>query len=218
MRTGPIAYLIPEFPGQTHIFIWREVTHLREWDVDIRIFLTRPPDSEAAGRHAFAELARKDGLPLATSAPVGPCRDRMGGVYSAARPRPGRNDVLALDKMSRRQRAATAPLIGIACVFSRQAVAQGITHVHLHSAARAAIVAMMARRLIGLRFSLTLHGTWTGGEAGWRETARRRVHDRRRRVAAGAGSRSYPGLASFQDPPGPPWGSTRARGFPEGAT
>ena len=166
VQTRPIAYLIPEFPGQTHIFIWREITHLREWDVDIRLFSTRPPDSEAAGRHAFAELAREETVYLWPR----PLRSVIAAVAWAAFTRPlslarAATIVFALDGMSLRERAATAPLIGIACVFSRQAVAQGITHVHLHSAARAAIVAMMARRLVGLRFSLTLHADldWWGG-------------------------------------------------------
>jgi colanic acid/amylovoran biosynthesis glycosyltransferase len=76
--------------------------------------------------------------------------------------------VLTFDGMSRRQRAATVPLIVAACVFAREAAAQGIQHVHLHSAARSAVIAMMARRLIGLRYSLTLHGdlSWWGGGMG----------------------------------------------------
>ena len=57
---GPIAYLTPEFPGQTHTWIWREIVHMREWGVDIRLFSTRRPDNESAARHAFAEQARNE--------------------------------------------------------------------------------------------------------------------------------------------------------------
>ena len=32
----PIGYLIPEFPGQTHIFFWREIQELRQLGVTLK--------------------------------------------------------------------------------------------------------------------------------------------------------------------------------------
>ena len=40
MRLG---YLIPEFPGQTHIFFWREVLTLRAMGVEVVMISTRQP-------------------------------------------------------------------------------------------------------------------------------------------------------------------------------
>ena len=40
----PIGYLIPEFPGQTHIFFWREIQELRQLGVQPDLVSTRPPD------------------------------------------------------------------------------------------------------------------------------------------------------------------------------
>jgi glycosyltransferase involved in cell wall biosynthesis len=166
---GPIAYLVPEFPGQTHTWIWREIVHLREWGVDIRLFSTRPPDSQTAARHAFAELARKETTYLWPR----PMSSILAAVAWAALKRPrGLARTVAilptLGEMSLRERAATVPLIAAACVFAREATTQGIQHVHLHSAARSAVIAMMTRRLIGLPYSIALNANldwWGGGMA-----------------------------------------------------
>lgn len=41
-----IAYLTTEFPGQTHIFLWREYQALKELGLDLFLIATRrPPDS-----------------------------------------------------------------------------------------------------------------------------------------------------------------------------
>jgi glycosyltransferase involved in cell wall biosynthesis len=166
---GPIGLLVPEFPGQTNTFIWREVEHLREWGVDIRFFSTQPPDDESAARHAFAEEARKETVylwprPLSSivSAVVwGAMTGRRRFLRAAA-------TVLALDGLSVRQRVATVPLIAAACVLAREASAQGIRHLHLHSAARSAVIAMMAHRLNGIPYSIALNANldwWGGGMA-----------------------------------------------------
>ena len=41
-----IGILIPEFPGQTHIFFWREIEALRSCGADVKIISTRKPGSE----------------------------------------------------------------------------------------------------------------------------------------------------------------------------
>ena len=166
---GPIAYLTPEFPGQTHTWIWREVVHMREWGVDIRLFSTQPPDDRSAARHAFAEQARTQTVYLWPR----PLRSVVAAVAWAVLTRPRRflraiGLVLTLDGMSLRERAATAPLVAAACVFAREAAAQGIRHVHLHSAARSAVIAMMTQRLIGISYSIALNANlewWGGGMA-----------------------------------------------------
>src|SRR3954452_6745691 len=52
-----IGYVIPEWPGQTHLWIWREVCHLREFGASVRLFGTRRPPDRDKARHAFAEEA-----------------------------------------------------------------------------------------------------------------------------------------------------------------
>ena len=163
---GPIAYLIPEFPGVTHNWLWREVTHMREWSADVRLFSTRPPDERSAAPHAFANEARGETTYLLPR----PSSSILASVVWAALRRPlgfakAAIIPLTLDGMSLRERAATLALLVPASIFARETTSRGIQHVHAHSAGRAAVIAMMTRRLIGLRFSLTLHGDldWWGG-------------------------------------------------------
>jgi colanic acid/amylovoran biosynthesis glycosyltransferase len=166
MPAGPIAYLVPEFPGQTHTWVWREVVHLRGWGVDIRLFSTRPPDNQVAARHAFAERAREETTYLWPR----PLRSVLAAVAWAAVTRPrglvrASAIVLKLEAMPIGERAITVPLIGAACVFAREISDHGIRHVHLHSAGRSAVIAMMTRRLTGIPYSIALnsHLDWWGG-------------------------------------------------------
>ena len=55
--SGKVGYVIPEWPGQTHLWIWREVCHLREFGVGVRLFSTRRPPERDKARHAFADEA-----------------------------------------------------------------------------------------------------------------------------------------------------------------
>ena len=58
MNVGdPIGYVIPEWPGQTHLWIWREVSHLREFGATVRLFSTRRPPERDKARHAFVNQA-----------------------------------------------------------------------------------------------------------------------------------------------------------------
>ena len=166
---GPIAYLTPEFPGQTHTWIWREVVHMREWGVDIRLFSTRQPDDASAARHAFAEKAQDETVYLWPR----PLRSIVVSGAWVVLTRPLRflraaAVALTLDGMSLRQRAAIAPLLVAACILAREAAAQGIRHLHVHSAARSAVIAMMTHRLLGIPYSIALNanlGWWGGGMA-----------------------------------------------------
>jgi colanic acid/amylovoran biosynthesis glycosyltransferase len=165
---GPIAYLMPEFPGQTHVWFWREVSHMRDWGVDARLFSTRPPNERSAAQHAFAQQARQETTYLLPR----PVTSILAAVvWGLRRPRRFARAAavpVTLEGMSLRERATTLSLLVAACIFAREAASQRIRHVHLHSAARSAVIALMARRLSGLRYSFTLHGNldWWGGGMG----------------------------------------------------
>ena len=49
MDRNLIGYLVPEFPGQTHNFFWREIAQLRQFGVDVALFSTKRPVSEPSG-------------------------------------------------------------------------------------------------------------------------------------------------------------------------
>jgi hypothetical protein len=70
-----IAYLIPEFPGQTHIFFWRERQALQRLGIGTHVVSTRRPPkaivshtwAENAASETFylTEMRRHDILPIA---------------------------------------------------------------------------------------------------------------------------------------------------------
>ena len=60
------------------------------------------------------------------------------------------------------------PLVVPACFLAREARRRGVTHLHSHTCANSAILCMMARRLIGVPFSMTLNADieiWGGADA-----------------------------------------------------
>ena len=136
-----IGYLVPQFPGQTHIFFWREIAALEQRGVKVRIFSTRRPppglivhdwSAEAMARTTY--LGRIRPLAALAALPALPWGD-MSGI--------ARDIALSLS-------AARALLL--ACRAS------GISHIHVHSCGRSALIAALARRLGGPTYSLTLHG------------------------------------------------------------
>ncbi|UXU75164.1 MULTISPECIES: exopolysaccharide biosynthesis GT4 family glycosyltransferase EpsE [unclassified Paracoccus (in: a-proteobacteria)] len=158
-----IGFFIPEFPGQTHIFLWRERQALAELGIQADLISTRPPPRSIAS-HSWGAAAQAqtryllplEGGPLRLVADLlraGP-RGWMRGLSAALRAETqgglkGRVRMLALLAMGAR-------LAGIA----RD---RGWTHVHVHSCADSANIAMFAQRLGGPSYSLTLHGPTLDG-------------------------------------------------------
>ena len=54
-----IGYFIPEFPGQTHIFLGRERQILAELGIETSLVSTRHP-SKAISSHIWADEAQKN--------------------------------------------------------------------------------------------------------------------------------------------------------------
>jgi glycosyltransferase involved in cell wall biosynthesis len=153
-----IGYLIPEFPGQTHIFFWREMNALRARGVEPELVSTRPPPQGIIS-HSWAQEAMARTVYLAPPGPQG----LVESVFELARAAPrGWARCLAsiaraqgLDAKGRAQLLAFAVMGGRLAALARQ---RGWKHVHVHSCANAAHVAMFAHLLSGMPYSLTLHG------------------------------------------------------------
>lgn len=167
MKSTPvIAYLIPEFPGQTHIWMWREISHLREWGVDVRLFSTRKPRESEKARHRFAESASTQTTYIM---PIGVLMLVTTVVWLMLRP--GR--MLGAIKLAKslpvdrkaRDRPDTVKLIVPAAVLARQLLTAGATHLHIHSCASAAILGMLVKQLADIPYSMTLNAdlAWWGG-------------------------------------------------------
>ena len=142
-----LGYLVPQFPGQTHIFFWREILKLEAMGIDPVLYSTTPPPpglvSHSWSRGAMQRteyLASRSPLELLRAALRMPWKqlkeDQDGWGYW--------RDVLI-----------SAPA---AVRLARSCLAQEITHVHAHSCGRAAMIAALAHALYGLDYSVSLHG------------------------------------------------------------
>ena len=165
-RLDRIGYLVPQFPGQTHIFFWREIAALEALGVTPVLLSTRKPPRGLIA-HDWSEQAMARTTYLGEMSPMALLwvlpRLPWGELLREIR-RDGRSvfkDVLI-----------SAPA---ALRLVRLCHEQGISHVHVHSCGRAAMVAALARAMGGPRYSLTLHGPLSdygrGQRFKWRHAA-----------------------------------------------
>jgi len=153
-----IGYLAPEFPGQTHQFLWREIKALAELGLPSTLISTRRP---AAGIvvHAWAKEAVAQTTYLfpmdATDA-----ADAAAELLRAGPIRVAKCLALAASAtdMTPRARARLAALTIPAAKLAAVARKEGLTHIHVPSCSDAANVAMFASILSGLPYSLSLLG------------------------------------------------------------
>lgn len=162
-----IGYLIPEFPSQTHVWIWREILHVREWGMDLKIFSTSKPGEKDRARHRFADQAQDETTYLwpkpklqAIKAVLGEALRNPVGFLSCVKL------ALTMEKTTNRGKVRPLlPLIVPASILAREVRHEGIDRIHSHSVARSAVICMMVKRLTGVPYSLTLNAdlSWWGG-------------------------------------------------------
>jgi colanic acid/amylovoran biosynthesis glycosyltransferase len=153
-----VAYLIPEFPGQTHAFFVREINVLERLKYRVELLSTRRPASslivhswsqEAIGRTSYLTPLNGKGVlsilrELARSGPRGWWRC----LASIAR----------ADGVSLKGRIRLAGLVAMGARAASLASTAGCTHIHAHSCADSAHIAMFSSLLSGTTYSMTLHG------------------------------------------------------------
>lgn len=152
-ETVRIGVIVPEFPGQTHAFFWREIRAMEEAGAHVRIFSTRKPPASACP-HGFRDRA------VARTTYLFPPGPGWAGMLGRA---PGRAAqaaayVAGLSETPAAGRARLMALIPSAAALAAACRADRIAHVHIHSCANAAHLGAIAHILSGLSYSLTLHG------------------------------------------------------------
>ncbi len=144
-----LGYLVPQFPGQTHIFFWREITELEKRGIDVDILSTRPPPPGLVA-HEWSDAA------VARTTYLGKA-DIAAGL--SALPKLPYGELLGEIRHHGGGLLKDIPLaIPAAKRLLNHAKSHGITHVHVHSCGRAALVAAIAARMGGPSYSVTLHG------------------------------------------------------------
>ena len=168
-----VSYLIPEFPGQTHIWMWREIVHLRNWGVDVRLISTRPPIPTERARHAFADETSSHIEYLYDwrhkSAAL---RLLLQDTIWAACSRPWRfiQSLTCAARLACKKPAAAFKvlrMIPLASRLARLLATNGANHLHVHSFGNSSLLAILAKRLTGIAFSQTLNAhinIWGGFE------------------------------------------------------
>jgi glycosyltransferase involved in cell wall biosynthesis len=161
-----IGYIIPEFPGQTHIWMWREISHMREWGVPLTIFSTRKPPAQVRARHAFADAAEAETVYLWPS-PLG--RALTSVLWAMARHPLGFLKAawmgMTLPVDNRPAAKSVLPLLVPATIFARECARGDISRLHSHTCSNSAVLCMMVKRILGIPFSMTLNANieWWGG-------------------------------------------------------
>lgn len=157
MRLG---YLVPEWPGQTHAFFWREMARLEAQGVEVQPVSTRAPP-KGIRSHTWTEQATQR-----TAYLVSPKQGALGTAVDLIRAalafgpsawaRVLRSIANADVGFCGKARLAAISLFGAR--LARLAEEKRWDHLHVHSCAEAANIGMFASLLSGLPYSLTLHG------------------------------------------------------------
>ena len=144
-----LGYIVPQFPGQTHAFFWREIQALEALGIEVKIFSTRPPPRGLVS-HDWSETA----IAGTTYLGLGETKDRIAAA--ALLPRLVTNPTL---RNSGKAGAKSVLISAPAAMFLRRLCRTwGIRHVHAHSAGNSAMIAALSRHAGGPSYSVTLHG------------------------------------------------------------
>jgi colanic acid/amylovoran biosynthesis glycosyltransferase len=161
---GRIGYFVPEFPGQTHNFFWRELEALRHLGIEADLISTRlPTRSLMATSWGAGASARTTYLHPLTVGEI------PGVVFTLVRGliRNPRNiwKFLADGRDGGLHRAARkVGLLFYGAKLARHCRLRGVRHVHVHSCADALTTALIARLLGNCTYGLTLHNPlWVFG-------------------------------------------------------
>ena len=149
-----IGYLIPEFPGQTHIFYWRELRALQEEGVDCDLVSTRMPPKEIAA-HSWAEeaITRTFYLYPVTAGEFASSVLRILLAGPLAWWRCLRSVLVAEADIKQKLRLVALAILSGKLVGHAQK--KGWDHIHVTSCADGANVAMFASLISNLTYSLT---------------------------------------------------------------
>jgi colanic acid/amylovoran biosynthesis glycosyltransferase len=150
-----IGYLVPEFPGQTHTWIWRDRRALEELGIEADLVSTRRP--KVACQHDWAEQAQSLThylMPLS----LADVRQALGALVAAGPQAIARCLLVALEvngvPLTRRLRLGA--LVFVAARLAALARERGWSQLHVLSAGDAAHLAAFASYLTGIHYSLTL--------------------------------------------------------------
>ena len=154
-----IGYFIPQFPGQTHIFFWRERQFLAELGIETDLVSTQLPPRALVSR-VWAEEAKKNTVYLL---PFDDAKDFINSFVEVLKAGSAAWwQCLAVIAKAREttlsQKVRLLALVFVAGKLAGLARKKGWSHIHVHSCANAASIALFNSIITGCNYSMTLHG------------------------------------------------------------
>jgi colanic acid/amylovoran biosynthesis glycosyltransferase len=155
-----IGFLIPEFPGQTHAFFMRESDELKKLGIETTLISTKPPTKgESTSVHQWTESATEKThylFPFSLHRFLTAFKQiLLAGPFSWSK---CFKSIFGPSDISISERFKLLPFVLVGAHLKNYCQRHQLTHVHVHSCANAANVAMFSRLLGGPSYSLTLHG------------------------------------------------------------
>lgn len=152
-----IGYLVPQFPGQTHIFFWREIRELKKLGVSPRLISTKLPKKENIV-HSWARSAIKQTFYLCSFS----VKSAVDACFEILKTGPSAwlrciNSVIDADCFSFLDRLNLIPAVFFGALLAKLAKDDNLSHIHVQSCANCANIALFAHLISGLSYSLTLH-------------------------------------------------------------
>lgn len=159
MNPVKVAYLVSLYPAPSHTFIRREIAALRRRGVDLDIFSVRAPRPD----EVMSEVDRADRDETTYLLPAGPLAVLGNNLRMFLRAPGAWLGALAFS-LRHRNPGARELLYALFYFLEGMLLAEhlhrrGIGHLHNHFANAGSHVALVATRYLGIRLSLTLHGT-----------------------------------------------------------
>jgi len=143
-----LGYFVPQFPGQTHIFFWREINAMQKMGVTPVLFsTTKPPKGLIA--HDWSDAAMFQTQYIGTP--------RLFDFLAGLMHLPFRE----ISKLARTQ-GLSVWKDAVICASAANRLknlckSQNISHVHIHSCARAALIGALSKHMGGPTYSISLH-------------------------------------------------------------
>ncbi len=154
-----LAYLVSQYPAASHTFILREVRRLRQLGLRIDVASINTPDRDSAAlaqeereEAAATYYVKADGIGGALRSHWATLRARPGGYLK------GLLFALRLGGSDIKRLAYSLFYFVEAVMVGHWLTQRGLAHLHVHFATPAATVGLIAGRVFGIGFSMSVHG------------------------------------------------------------
>ncbi len=152
-----VGYMVPEFPGQTHTFFWREILHLRKLGIEVDLVSTREPKSEIFAKHDWAAAAKQittylSPLSINFFAIALYAARRLDGLWHCAKV------ILSASDARTKEKLKLFLVIVYSLKLARLAEDRGWEHIHSHFCYTASDIVLFSSIISGVGYSISKHG------------------------------------------------------------